>query len=133
MEQARLFVMDEMSMIGRQMMGKIEFKVRNTLNSGTGPADEEVYLGGRDAVLAGDPKQVNPIGDDSLYKEGDSTGKEQNKPRDSDQTPSKAWTTHKFVRMGMAVRNSFDDVVLLRQVHRLTIENSDIPEERQQE
>ena len=31
MEQAKLFVMDEMSMIGRQMLGKIEFKIRNTL------------------------------------------------------------------------------------------------------
>ncbi len=28
MTQARLFVMDEMSMVGRQMLGKIEFKSR---------------------------------------------------------------------------------------------------------
>ena len=31
MRQARMFVIDEMSMVGRQMLGKIEFKVRDTL------------------------------------------------------------------------------------------------------
>merc|ERR1712005_57456 len=60
MDQARLFVFDEMSMVGRQMLGKIEFKVRDTLKKESGLAGEDAYLAGRDAVLAGDPKQANP-------------------------------------------------------------------------
>ena len=73
--QAQLFVMDEMSMIGRQMMGKIEFRIQNTLK-GTLPRSSEVlYLGGRDAVLAGDPKQAPPIGDEPLCRVGEYTKK----------------------------------------------------------
>eukprot|EP00959_Pyramimonas_sp_CCMP1952_P224116 4686173-Pyramimonas_sp.AAC.1 len=67
-----------MSMIGRQMLGKIEYKVQDTLGKsgklavrgreGKGGRGEEeerlVYLGGKDAVLAGDPQQAPPIGDD---------------------------------------------------------------------
>ncbi len=61
--QARLFVIDEMSMVGRQMLGKIEFKVRDVLRGPQRRGGEEgqgVLLEGRDAVLSGDPKQANP-------------------------------------------------------------------------
>ena len=75
MRQARLFVMDEMSMIGRQMLGKIEFRMREVLGNAPDAREEEVYLKGRDAVLAGDPKQCPPIGDEPLYKEGFYSGK----------------------------------------------------------
>ena len=71
MMQAQLFVMDEMSMIGRQMMGKTEFRVKDTLK-GTVPRDRVgKYLGGRDAVLAGDPKQAPPICDEPIYRVGE--------------------------------------------------------------
>ena len=133
MDQAKLFIMDEMSMIGRQMLGKIEFKVRDTLPSAAGKVGEDATLAGRDAVLAGDPKQASPIGDESMFREGDYAGKGQNKPRGSDQTPSDAWTTRKLVRMGMSVRNSFEDVVLLRQVHRHVDDNEDLPAERRED
>jgi len=133
MDQARLFVMDEMSMVGRQMLGKIEFKVRDTLRTAARDLGEDATLAGRDTVLAGDPKQANPIGDDPLYREGDYSGKGQNKPRGSDRTPSDAWTSHKLVRMGMLVRNSFEDAVLLRQVHRYVEASAEIPEEKREE
>eukprot|EP00959_Pyramimonas_sp_CCMP1952_P220355 4606930-Pyramimonas_sp.AAC.1 len=65
----------------RAMLGKIEYKVQDTLGTGAKlaargggggkggqgrqkEADEAVYLGGKDAVLAGDPQQAPPIGDD---------------------------------------------------------------------
>ena len=118
MQQARLFVMDEMSMIGRQMLGKVEFKVRDVLGNTPGEGGKEVYLGGRDTVLAGDPKQCPPIGDEPLYTEGAYRGKGQNKPRGSDSTPHGAWSTQTLVGTGMFVRNSFKDVVELREVHR---------------
>jgi len=127
MEQAKLFVMDEMSMIGRQMLGKIEFKIRNTLYDDTRRLGEEMTvagrrvmttLGGKDVVMSGDFKQANPIGDDPMYKLGDYVGKGQNKPKHAERTPDGAWTTKNLCRMGMAVRDQFEDGCLLRQVHR---------------
>ena len=73
--QSRLFVFDEMSMVGRQMLGKIEFKVRDSLRGAARDEGDEIFLGGRDTVLAGDPKQANPIGDEPMYKEGEYKGK----------------------------------------------------------
>ena len=70
MTQARLFVMDEMSMIGRKMLGKIEFKMRDFLKTANAEAMDEILFGGKDVVLAGDPKQAAPIGDDPMYREG---------------------------------------------------------------
>ena len=43
MDQARLFVVDEMSMVGRQMLGKIEYRLRNTLRSQLQNRPDEVY------------------------------------------------------------------------------------------
>ena len=131
--QAQLFVMDEMSMIGRQMMGKIEFRVKDTLK-GTVPRDRVgKYLGGRDAVLAGDPKQAPPICDEPIYRLGDYKGPACNKPKGAERTPSDAWSTHNLVRNGMEVRDSFKDAVLLRQVHRYVDEKSDVAVDKREE
>ena len=107
--------------------GSTAWLTRARLRSAARDVGEDAFLAGRDTVLGGDPKQANPIGDDPMYKEGAYTGQGQNKPRGSDRTPSDAWSTHKLVNMGMAVRNSFDDVVLLRQVHRYVDEKAGIP------
>ena len=71
-------------------------------------------LGGRDAALAGDPKQASPIADDPLFRTGAYTGKGQNKPRGAERTPDDAWSTHRLATVGMDVRDSFEDVCLLR-------------------
>jgi len=132
MMQAQLF-MDEMSMIGRQMMGKIEFRVKDTLK-GTVPRDRVgKYLGGRDAVLAGDPKQAPPICDEPIYRVGEYKGPACNKPKGAERTPSDAWSTHNLVRNGMEVRDSFKDAVLLRQVHRYVDEKSDVAVDKREE
>ena len=131
--QAQLFVMDEMSMIGRQMMGKIEFRIRDTLKGTLPRSVEEVYLGGRDAVLAGDPKQAPPLCDEPLWRVGEYAKRGVNKPAGSDATPSNAWSTHRLVRNGMGVMESFQDAVLLRQVHRYGEENKDLPSGRREE
>ena len=132
MQQSRLFVMDEMSMIGRQMLGKVEFKVQDVLGNAPGDGGKDVFLGGVDSVLAGDPKQAPPIGDEPLYTEGEYCKKGQNKPRGSDSTPPGAWDTKKLVRMGMLVRNSFQDVVELREVHRYDDGDENMPEEERE-
>ena len=131
--QAQLFVMDEMSMIGRQMMGKIQFRIKDTLAGTMPPGSEEQYLCGRDAVLSGDPKQCPPIGDEPLYRVGDYSGRAQNKPAGSERTPSNAWNTGRLVVNGMGVRDSFEDVAFLRQVHRYVDEKADVPSDRREE
>ena len=47
MDHSRFFVMDEMSMIGRTMLGKIEFKVRDTVGQRVGANGEEIMLWGQ--------------------------------------------------------------------------------------
>ena len=45
LDQARLFIMDEMSMIGRQMLGKIEFKLRDTLAAAGAEDMDKIFFG----------------------------------------------------------------------------------------
>ena len=66
-----------MSMIGRLMLGKIEFKIRDTLKDVIGKDVVDQYLGGKDVVLAGDPKQAPPIIDEPMYREGEYEGEGQ--------------------------------------------------------
>ena len=130
MEQSRLFVLDELSMIGRTMLGKIEFKVRDTLGLKVGASGDETFLAGKDVVLAGDPKQAAPLGDEPMWREGEYMKKGQNKPKGSESVPAGAKSTKELVRLGMMARNTFQDVVLLRQVHRVRDPGSDVPEEK---
>ncbi|MCP4861774.1 MAG: AAA family ATPase, partial [Planctomycetes bacterium] len=131
MQRARLWVLDEMSMVGRRMLGKIEFKVRDHLGSIPAYDGSEVYMGDKDTVLCGDPKQCPPIGDEPLYQEGEYGGKAENKPKTADRVPPGAWSAKKLVRMGMGVRNSCKDVVILRKVHRYTDFDSSLSAEQQ--
>jgi len=70
---SRLIVLDEFSMIGRQMLGKIAFK------TGEFWGGEEV-MGGSDVILPGDVRQAQPIGGEPMHKTGGHMGKELNKP-----------------------------------------------------
>ena len=65
-----------------------------------------------------------------MFTEGAYKNKGQNKPRGAESVSPGAWTTSKLVSMGLSVRNGFEDVVLLRQVHRYVDENADIPVEK---
>ena len=78
-------------------------------------------------MLAGHPKQAPPIADEPLRRVGEYAGRGLSKPAGSDATPSNAWSTHRLVRNGMGVMESFQDAVLLRQVHRYVEENKDVP------
>ena len=70
MRAASLFVMDEFSMIGRQMLGKIVFKVDDTLGGDRVDAGVRKTLGGKDCMMAGDTKQAKCVGDESHHKDG---------------------------------------------------------------
>ena len=80
---ARLYVLDEFSMIGRQQLGRIDFRVQEALASARREFGRDVSLGGRDVLMAGDVRQISPIGDESMFKEGPYTGNAQNKPKNS--------------------------------------------------
>ena len=130
MTQSRLFVMDEMSMIGRQMLGKIGFRAEQLLGQVCDAEGRERYLGGKDCVLAGDPKQCQPVGDDALYTEGAYSGKGKNMPKGASSRPAGAWSPQKFHHHSHEIMRTFQDVSVLRQVHRYEDENADIPEEK---
>jgi len=108
---AEVFIIDEFSMVGRQMMGKIVFKVRECLPG-------SATLGGKDAVLSGDPKQAAPIGEEPMFRYGRYEGKGLNKPRKGD-APDGAPSLADLTRMGELLREEFQDVVILRNVHRI--------------
>ena len=65
-----LIAMDEFSMIGRIMMGKVKFRVDEALGADNPDVGVIKSLGGKDCMLSGDPDQTQPIGDDSLHREG---------------------------------------------------------------
>ena len=127
MRQANLFVLDEFSMIGRQMMGKICFKVEEALGSTLKEYGEWVSMRGKDVILAGDVKQAQPVGDDPMYKEGAYTGKGLNKPRNADARPGTP-TIESLTTLGTCFRDEFTkaaegDVVFLQRVHRVERES----------
>lgn len=114
MQRARLWALDEMSMVGRRMLGKNEFKVRDHLGRNPAFDGSEDYMGGKDTVLCGNPKQCPLTGNEPLYQEGEYDIKSENKPKQSDGVPAGAWSAKKLARMGMGVRSSCKDVVILR-------------------
>ena len=130
MRLAKLYVLDEMSMIGRRMLGKIEFKIRDHLGNVSAGDGSEPIMGQKDFVLCGDPKQCPPIGDEPIYQNGEYSGKSENKPRDAQGVPAGAWSAKKLVRMGMEVRDSCEDTVILRKVHRYQDFDESIPPEK---
>ena len=66
---ARLFILDEFSMIGRQMLGKLVFRVAEALRSASREFGRDVTMGGRDLLLAGDLRQAKPLGDEAALHE----------------------------------------------------------------
>jgi hypothetical protein len=118
MRLAKLYVLDEMSMIGRRMLGKIEFKLRDHQGHARAPNGSEPVMGQKDFILCGDPKQCPPIGDEPIYQHGEYAGKAENKPSNAQNVPEGAPCAKKLVRMSMATRDACEDIVILRKVHR---------------
>ena len=108
--------MDEMSMIGRLMLGKIEFRTQEVFGVKKLQNGKQAFLGAKDAVMSGDPKQIQPVGDFPLYWEGAYTGKGQNKPPGARERPADAWSPKQFVEAALEVRQTFDDVAYLATV-----------------
>ena len=120
---ATLVVMDEFSMIGRQMMGKICFKANDMLGADRPDAGVHKSIGGKDVIQAGDPDQAQPVCDESANKEGAYTKQGGNAPRDDcgrlKPRPEGALDLGELVKLGIEFRREFDDAVLLTHRHRL--------------
>ena len=102
----------------------MEFRLRDALPSAQREFGREVTLAGRDGILAGDERQMKPIGDESLFKEGPYTGKGENRPRRNKcggvvEAPPGTPSMEELTTLGMAVREGFEDVVMLREVFRI--------------
>ena len=113
MKNAELIVIDEFSMVGRAMAGKIVYRTKEILG---GAATST--MGGKDVLISGDSKQAPPIGDEPWYRYGAYKGKGVNKPRDG-AAEGGAPSHEVFVHDGCNFRDEFEDVVLLREVHRI--------------
>jgi len=111
LRNAEVFIIDEYSMVGRQMLGKVLYKARECL-----PGIKS--MGGKDVVLAGDAKQAAPIGDEPMFRVGAYRGKGLNKPRRGEAAED-APTLPELTRQGELFREEFQDVVILRKVHRI--------------
>ena len=57
------------------MLGEIEFKIRDVLGCTRGDHGLEISLGGKDTVLAGDPKQCAPVATSHFSRRGITKGK----------------------------------------------------------
>jgi len=60
----RFIIIDEKSMIGRKMLSRVDFRLREAFPENTNDSD---YFGGCSVLLFGDFGQLPPVGDTPLY------------------------------------------------------------------
>ena len=107
MRHTRLIVVDEVSMVGRQMMGRIDSRLQQA-TPGRNPDDEA--LGGLSYVSVGDPAQCEALFDQQIYD------------LDARKIPADAGETSAptLSNRGLDVYAQFDDVIILTKCHRLS-------------
>jgi len=118
---ASLVVMDDFSMIGRQMMGKVCFKAMDLLGAERVCVGQVSSLGGKDVILAGDLDGATPCGDEAGHKMGPCKKYGGNVPRDMKGRykipPPGSMDLPELVSLGVAFRAEFNDCVLLQERH----------------
>jgi len=65
MSKIHMVVIDEISMVGKQMMGKISARCRQAKTRAQNPHDDA--LGGLSVIGVGDPAQCPPISDEPFF------------------------------------------------------------------
>ena len=113
LRRATMCVFDEFSMIGRQVFGKIVYRTNELLKNHDG-----LPFKGKDVVLAGDPRQAQPVADEFLFKAGAYAGDKLNRPKKGKASPGSPDMVG-LVDQGRLFLASFDDAVILRRVHRI--------------
>ena len=120
LQDTRMILIDEISMVGRQFMGKIDSRLRQ----GTaGRTDSDRSLGGLSCVVVGDPAQCEALQDQQLYD------LDPHKRTADDAAPECA----RHSNVGLSVYAEFDDVIILSTLHRLRFIKKEqlTPEEQQ--
>ena len=107
LRHTQLVFLDEISMIGRKMMGRIDSRFRQgkAVDSSTTES-----LGNISCVGIGDPAQCDAMGDDQFYDERP----RQDKSTDEDSTHTR------LSNIGLSVYAEFDEVIILTHVHRMS-------------
>ena len=113
--ETRLVVIDEISMVGRTMMGRIASRF-DQAKPDAEYNDES--LGGTSLVCVGDPGQCQALFDQQLY----------------DRTPHKSTgdmsVNSKLSNKGLGIYEEFDKYIILNEVHRVNvIKNPKTPED----
>ena len=116
-ESTELILIDEVSMVGRQMMGRIDSRLRQATAERYNNDD---VLGGLSAVCVGDPAQCEAIIDQQIYDT------DPHKRTNDMQEDSAA----KLSNAGFNVYTQFNEVIILTHVHRLhTLEKHNLSRE----
>ena len=114
MKHTRLLVLDEVSMIGRQMMGRIDRRLRQSA-AGNHNQDDQV-LGGLSCVCVGDPAQCEAIFDQQIYDMQPKPPSAQNGHLDS---------CARLSNVGLQVYSSFHAAIVLKTPQRVRVLQSD--------
>ena len=107
LEQTELIALDEISMVGRQMMGRIDSRCQQAKPGSRNPGKHS--LGGLSLVCVGDPAQIQAIGDQQMYDLA---------PHPDTATKPMAQPV-RLSNLGREIYAEFDKVIILQTAHRL--------------
>ena len=107
MDAVRLLVIDEISMVGKQLMGKISSRCRQAKTAAQNPTDD--VLGGLSCIAVGDPAQCPPISDEPFF--------DTNAHRATRSDPAAPRVL--FSNQGKTVYDTFEDAIILQFCHRV--------------
>ena len=105
LQNTQLIVLDEVSMIGRQMMGRINARFEQ---GKAGTYDDDLPLGGMSCVCVGDPAQCEAISDQQIYD------KELHSETSTNANAKKVVLSN----IGLTIYERFEKVVILTTCHR---------------
>ena len=105
MMKTNIIFLDEVSMIGRKMMARVDSRLQQ--GKGSERTDDE-FLGGVSCVCIGDPAQCESGGDQQFYDER----------LRNDHSIDGSEAAARLSNVGLSVYDTFDEVVILTQVHR---------------
>ena len=106
MENTQLLLIDEISMVGRQMMGRIDARMRQAK---AGTCQSDTSLGGLSCICVGDPAQCEAIMDQQMFD------RDVHKDTCKDPVPDSAIYSNR----GLMVYGEFQEVIILSTVHRM--------------
>ena len=112
LKNTKILLIDEISMVGRQMMGRLDSRFRQGC-AGADNANSD--LGGLSCICVGDPAQCEALFDQQIYDQD--VHKDTRKEAVSEAAV--------LSNNGMRIYSGFNDVIILSTVHRLRMISKD--------